>query len=161
MTLWAGRGQWVKSSLCTTSGNIRRCRSVGSGCRWGSGASTPPQLGTAARRWTKQGVCCIPRTFLTWHQRRSSTLWTSWRSSLGQSNHDFDWFDFFIWPTFFYRLSGYFLFFYFIWNISRCQSALFHYSTLSCYLFNIFTLFIRFFVIKFIFMTLMKEHVPW
>lgn len=96
---WTVNGRWVRCSSCTTSGSASRCRSVGSGCRPSSGASTPPRPGPAAGRPAgRGGGGCAPRscpTWATWHRRRSSTPWASWKNSSRGSSHDR---GFFLWP---------------------------------------------------------------
>lgn len=89
----AGRGRWVRSSSCTTSGSWSRCRSAGSGCSSGSGASTAgrpgPAAGTPAAGGGRGPRSCP--TSETWRRWTSSQLWTSWRSSSSLRSHDSDW----------------------------------------------------------------------
>lgn len=155
MILWTGRGRWVRSSSCTTSGSTSRCRSGGSGSRWGSGAFTHLRPAAAARRRAGRGGGCVPRTcptWATWHRRRSSSRWTFWKSSSSQSRRDF--FLHFLWPSelswqyFQHFLDIYFFYFLvtvFSLIVSRCPNGSLFLKTVDYLYFvylNILTLFI-------------------
>lgn len=111
----SGKGRWVRSSSCTTSGSTSRCRTGGSGCRWGYGAYTASQAGGTAERRQGRGRSCVPTSCLTWPtwpRRWSSTLWTPWTSCSSQSSHD-------VWlPTF---LADFFCFLLFVFRNQNCR----------------------------------------
>lgn len=136
ITLCTGKGRWVRSSSCITSGSTSSCRSAGSGCRWGSRTSTPLRPGgPAAGSWAGSGGGCVPRIYRTWHQRRFSMLWTSWKSSSSRSTRDFCFIWFLTTFTPFFELLFYvLLFFYLIWNVKSRRLLLFrmHFCCIYC-----------------------------